>query len=108
MDIQCLKIRLKPDSLDKVKAWVKQFTEMPEVSEALREESIHVESMFIEHTDEGEFLILYQRADDLQKANEFYAKTEHPANVAMRSFVEETWIMDEIYGLELIYDGKPA
>ncbi|MCA1636817.1 MAG: DUF6176 family protein, partial [Acidobacteria bacterium] len=54
----CVKIKLKPNSLEKVREWSKFINDRKdEVLATLRDESVILETAFLDQTDEGDFLI---------------------------------------------------
>jgi hypothetical protein len=54
MEVECFKIRLKPDSLSTVRAWADRMkSEMPEVKKLLASEGIRLESVFLEDGPDG-------------------------------------------------------
>jgi hypothetical protein len=54
VDTHCLKIRLKPDSIERMREWATELRARPdEVLATLRDEGILVESVFLDSTAEG-------------------------------------------------------
>lgn len=82
MEVECFKIRLKPDSLPTVREWAARMnSEMPEVRKLLASEGIVLESVFLEDGPEGASLIYYLRAPDLKKAREVSRASQHPLDL---------------------------
>ncbi len=51
-----VKIKLKPNSLEKVREWAKTLNERKDkVIETLRDESVILESVFLDQNSEGDF-----------------------------------------------------
>lgn len=105
-DLQCLKIRIKDGKSDYAKDWVKGLTDrdLSGLNEVLHNEGMIVESIFFESGENDDYLILYQRADDLVKANEVFNNSTHPVDQAVREFIAETWA--DVQPLELLIDHE--
>lgn len=107
METVCYKIKLKPNSLDKVRDWGKRLmSESSEVAKLLKHEGIIIESAFIEQASEGDFLIYYLRAHDLKKAREVSAASTHPIDIFHRKVMSE--IGDGGSELEKVLDIEAA
>ena len=59
---------------------------------------------FLERTPEADYLLLYQRAEDLVRANEVFNASTHPVDEAVRAFIAETWA--DVRPLELLVDHE--
>jgi hypothetical protein len=69
MDTACVKVRLKPDSLDRVRASAAELNRRSdEVLATLLDEQVVVESVFLDQTSEGDLLIYYLKARLLEEA----------------------------------------
>ncbi|MFE1745393.1 DUF6176 family protein [Coleofasciculus sp. H7-2] len=102
-ETQCLKIRIKPGLTIPVIGWLKNLNnQLDEVRELLRNEGILIESIFLERSKDGDFLILYQKAEDLSKASEAFYHSSSPLALATQKFISETW--GDIQPLELVID----
>jgi len=96
MATRCVRIRLKPGTLSRVREWAAELSRRKaEVLETLREEGVLVESVFLEHAADGDFLIYYMKAPDVRAST-------HPIDAYHRTFKEETWASSE--QLELLVD----
>lgn len=68
-EVVCVRVRLKPGSLARVEEWARTLRERREEAlETLRLEGVTVESVFLEHAPDGDHLIYYMRAQDLERA----------------------------------------
>ncbi len=73
-------MRLKPGCLPRVREWAAELTRRrDEVMATLRDETVRVESAFLDANPEGDFLVYVMRIDD-DETNRFRA-----CNVAGRS-----------------------
>ena len=92
MDTQCVKIRLKPDSIERVREWASELRARPdEVMATLRDEGIVVESAFLDSTADGEFLIYYVKAKSMEAAQEAVQRSTHPIDTYHQQFKTDTW-----------------
>ncbi len=63
----CKRIRLKPGSLPRVYEWAATLTQRrDEALATLKDQGVVVESAFLERAADGDFLVYYMRADDLE------------------------------------------
>ena len=94
-----MRVRLEPGSLPRVREWAAELNaRRDEVMATLRDEGIRVESVFLD----GETLVYYLKADDLDQAREVYARSQHAIDVYHQRFKDETFA--EQTQLELLVD----
>lgn len=99
----CLKIKLKPDSIEKLREWAKVINErQTEALETLRDESVILETVFLDQTEEGDFLIYLIKAESFAKAREAVQKSDHSIDEFHQNFKRETWADGK--QLELLID----
>ena len=99
----CKRIRLKPGSLPRVYEWARTLTaRRDEALATLENEGVTVESAFLERAADGDYLVYYMRAHDLQQASGAAAQSTHPIDQYHQSFKRETW--EERTTLELLVD----
>ncbi|NMG11848.1 DUF6176 family protein [Brasilonema sp. UFV-L1] len=100
---QCLKIKLKPGKTEYAIAWIKNlYNQSEEVKQVLSNEGIIVESIFLEKGSDGEYLILYQKTENLLKAYASFNISNHPLEVATKLFINDCW--KDIQSLEVLFD----
>jgi hypothetical protein len=96
-ETRCVKIRLKPNSIEKVRTWAKTLNEQKDEALAtLRDESVVLETVFLDQTAEGDFLIYVMKAESFERAKEAVQKSVHPIDEYHQNFKRECWV-----------DGKP-
>jgi len=96
-ETRCVKIRLKPNSIEKVRMWAKTLNERKEEALAtLHDESVILETVFLDQTAKGDFLIYLMKAESFQKAKDAVQKSVHAIDVYHQNFKRECWM-----------DGKP-
>lgn len=99
----CVKIKLKPDSIDKAREWARVLNERKDEALAtLRDENVIFECAFLDQTGEGDFLIYLMKAESFEKMGEAVQKTVHEIDEYHRQFKRETWA--ERKQLELLID----
>ena len=104
METQCLKIKLKDGKKEQVRKWCATFANHPELDEVLEQETVIVESLFLDEQEDGDYLFFYLKAESLRKANEFLTTVKHPLNDLSQAFMHECWDMDRVKKLELTLD----
>jgi hypothetical protein len=103
--ILCGRIKIKEGMLKEVRAWFQTLSNRKEeLLEAFASEGVELESVFLEHTSEGDFLIYYMRQDDIEKVYEALAKLQFP----VRLFHVECWkkYCEQCTVLEPLFDLK--
>ena len=99
METVCVRVRLEPGSLRRVREWAAELNaRRDEVLATLRDEGIRVESVFLD----GETLVYYLKADSLEQAREVYARSTHAIDAYHQRFKDETFA--EQTQLELLVD----
>ncbi len=88
----CIKIKLKPNSLEKVREWARTINERKDETLAtLRDENVILECVFLDKTSEGDFLIYLMKAESFEKAKEVFEKSVHAIDEYHQNFKRETW-----------------
>jgi hypothetical protein len=104
MQTVCLKVRLKPGSVQRVREWAAELNRRGnDVLETLRDEGVVVESVFLD-TDDGDCdcLIYYMKALDLEEARNVVRRSQHAIDAFHQQFKQETW--ESRTSLELLID----
>jgi len=103
MKTKCIKIRLKPGCLERAREWAAEINRRSDEALAtLRDEGVSIESVFLDTTGEGDFLIYYMRAIDFEHAKEVVSRSTHPIDAYHQQFKQDCW--DERQHLELLVD----
>ncbi|MGI8668723.1 MAG: DUF6176 family protein [Aridibacter sp.] len=91
-ETRCVKIKLKPNSLNKVSNWAKTINERKdEALVTLRDEGVILETVFLDLTSEGDFLIYVMQAESFQKVNEIFEKSIHEIDKYHQKFMNENY-----------------
>ncbi|EGI76887.1 DUF6176 family protein [Hylemonella gracilis] len=102
-EVICVKVKLKPNSLERVRAWACEINaRRPEALETLARESVWIESVFLDANPLGDYLIYYMRADSLDRATTAALESTAAIDAFHKSFKRETW--SEVQKLELLVD----
>ncbi len=102
-ETRCFKIKLKPNSLEKVREWAKVINERKtEAIKTLRDEAVILETVFLDETSDGDFLIYLMKAESFKKAKEIVQKSVHAIDEFHQNFKRETW--EDGKKLELLID----
>lgn len=101
--VRCVKIKLKPDSLPRVRAWAAEIdARRTEALATLQDEGVVLESFFLDSGEHGDYLIGYIRAGSLEKAADAVRRSTHDIDAPHKAFQKDTWETGE--RLELLVD----
>ena len=96
-------MRLRPGCLDRVRAWAAELTKRrDEVMTTLRDETVRVESAFLESSEGGDFLVYYMRTDDEEQSRRTAQTSTHAIDAYHREFMDA--VVEEREALELLVD----
>jgi hypothetical protein len=99
----CVKVKLKPGSLEQVHEWADELrSRADEVLATLRDEGVAVESVFLDSNEQGDFLVYYMKARSLSAAREAAERSSHPIDAYHERFKAQTW--ESRSSLELLVD----
>jgi len=102
-ETRCVKIRLKPNSIEKMREWAKTINERKdEALETLRDESVILEAVFLDRNSEGDFLIYLMKAESFEKAKEAAKHSSHAIDEYHQNFKSKCWESGE--KLEMLID----
>ncbi len=102
-EVRCVKIELKPDSLERVREWAAYISAHKlEALVTLEDESIVFESFFLDSSDAGDYLIGYIRAGSLAQAAGAVRISTYELDAYHQAFKEATWASGR--ALELLVD----
>ncbi len=97
-ETRCAKIKLRPNSLEKVREWAKVINKRK--AEAL--ETLRDESVFLDQNSEGDFLIYVMKAVNFEKSKEVFEKSAHAIGNNHQNFKDEYW--EDSKKLEMLID----
>lgn len=103
----CVRVRLRPDSLAKVREWAAHINDhRSEAMQTLIAEGVRVESVFLDSSKDGDFLVCYMRAVSHAVARKVAQDSTARIDAFHRAFKKETWV--EVSPLELLVDLQAA
>lgn len=93
MDVSCVVVELKPDSLDRVKEWAKFILDNREEALAtLENEEITIESFFFLTIESKDYLVGYMRAKSMERAHEAVKHSLSQVDAYHQQFKKDTWV----------------
>jgi hypothetical protein len=102
-ETRCWKIKLKPDSIDRVREWARTINDRKDEALAtLRDETVIIEAAFLDKRDDGDYLITIMKAESFEKSGEAAKKSTYAIDVYHRQMMME--IREERTELELLVD----
>jgi Family of unknown function (DUF6176) len=100
---KCVKVALKPGSLPAVREWAMTLnSRRPEVYATLQDEGVVVETVFLEQSADGDYLVYFVKAESLEQANEVAARSSPAIDAFHKQFQRDNW--GERRRLELLID----
>jgi hypothetical protein len=89
----CVRVRLKPGSLLRVREWAAELNaRRDEVMATLRDEGVRIESVFLE----GETLVYFMKVDSIDHARDVYARSKHAIDAYHQRFKDETFAFENL------------
>lgn len=92
--------KIKPGKTDRLREWWDRDEEVDKrVKEPLREEGIMAEASFVEHRDDGDYLLYYIEVEDFDEAMETFLNSDDGHIQRYHDIVEETLVggLDEYH-----------
>lgn len=102
--VLCGRIKIKNGALPEVRQWFQTLNHRrAELLEAFELEGVKLESVFLEQTPEGDFLVYYMRQDDLEKVYENLARLKLPVRLfhveCWKQYCEECTVLEPLFDL---------
>ena len=92
MEIKCVVIELKPNSLERVKEWADFIKNNEDVAlETLENETVTVENFFFVTLKEQDYLIGYMRAKSFEVASNAVKESLLAIDVYHKKFQKDVW-----------------
>ena len=102
-ETRCMKIKLKSGSLERVKEWVLELNQRKdEVIQTLDAEGVVIESVFLDSTEQGDYLIYYMKAESFERAHKVAQESRYEIDVYHRIFKQATF--ETSRALDLLVD----
>ncbi len=91
-ETRCVKIKFKPDSIEKVRSWAQTINERKtEALATLRGEVVILEAVFLDRNSEGDFLIYVMKAGNFEKSKQAVQNSIHAIDEYHQNFKSECW-----------------
>lgn len=102
---ECIRIRLKSGMTGKFLAWAQQIpNRLDEAMLGMHEQGILAEHIFLERTPEGDFLVLYVKAENLDRMRDVFQYSRRKLDLEYKEIVDETWDRSAVMRLEKVMD----
>jgi hypothetical protein len=104
-DIVLRKQKIANGETQQLREWMDEVNEREEEAVGtLKSEGVHSETAFIEHTDEGDFLVYYMKADDMEQVSESFADSSREIDEEHKRVMDDVLENGENVGdFELLY-----
>ena len=103
METRCVRIRLKPDTLEKVREWAEHVnTHKAEAHEILKGEGVIIENAFLDMVAGEHYLIYFMKAKNLAKAQLATAPEPGSLGAYHHQFKKDCW--ESVTPLEQLVD----
>jgi fructose 1,6-bisphosphatase len=101
METRAFRIKLKPNSVDRVRAWAEEIMRRKEEAlETLQDEGVLLECFFLDRGDDGDYLISIMTAEDFERSHAVARDSTHGIDAFHRAFKRDTWeSVDALEGL---------
>jgi hypothetical protein len=101
METRAFRIKLKPNSVDRVWAWAEEIMRRKgEALETLQDEGVLLECFFLDRRDDGDYLISIMTAEDFERSHAAARDSTHGIDAFHRAFKRDTWeSVDALEGL---------
>jgi Family of unknown function (DUF6176) len=103
-EAQCIKYPIKPGRRETLVNWIARLEDRSEeLLEAMAEGGLQAEAVFLEHSVEGDYLLIYTSAPDLKAGMEALARSRLPLNREFDQLMVENLETDKAVSLDLVY-----
>jgi hypothetical protein len=103
METRAFRIRLKPQSGERVRAWAEEIMQRKdEALETLRDEGVVLECFFLDRRDDGDDLICIMVAEDFERSQAVVRDSPHAIDAFHQAFKRDTW--DAVEALERLVE----
>lgn len=92
MKTHAFRIKLKPNSIDRVRTWAEEIMRRKdEALETLRDEGVVLECFFLDRRDDGEYLISIMTSSDIERSQAVGRDSTHDIDAFHQAFKRDTW-----------------
>jgi len=102
---ECIKVRLKPGMTGKFLEWAQQVpNRMEEAKLCMSEQGVIAQHIFLDRSLDGDFIIVYWKAENLAKARAVFQSSRRKMDLEMIEMVESTWDRSQVARLEAVME----
>jgi hypothetical protein len=92
MPTHAFRIKLKPNSIDRVRAWAEEIMRRKdEALETLRHEGVVLECFFLDRRDDGDYMVSIMTTADIERSQSVGRDSTHAIDAFHRAFKRDTW-----------------
>ena len=100
-----LRVRPKPRMTNKFLEWAKQIpNRMEEAKLCMSDQGVIAQHIFLDRSPDGDFIIVYWKAEDLAKARAVFQSSRRKMDLEMIEMVESTWDRSQVARLEPVME----
>ena len=93
MEVNCVIIELKPDSLGLVEEWSRHILlNKDEAISTLQNEGVTIETFFLAKIEDKDYLVAYMRAKSMEKAIEAVKESISEIDAYHQQFKRDVWV----------------
>jgi hypothetical protein len=105
MESQCIRVKLRPGKTEQFLTWANTLTgRLNEVKEALSSEGMLAELMLLERASDGDYIVLYTKAENLAEANDAFEKSGLKLDQEAKKVMSETWDFASVRQVERLLE----
>lgn len=106
-EVQCVKIPFKKGQTGQFLVWVEGLkNRRGEVLEAMRAEGIMSEAVFLESSEDADYMLLYTRANDLKAANQAFQESEIAVDTEFKALMAATLDLQNAKVFDLVFEAS--
>ena len=95
-DVVLVAQRIEPGKTERLREWLEELRSREEAAlETLEDEGVYTETAFIESRADGDYLLTYVEATDLERAFEVYEPSSHEIDREHRAVLSEVLADEE-------------
>lgn len=110
-DVVLTRNRIAPGKTERLREWMAEIrSREDEALETLEREGMHEEAAFLERTDDGDYLVYYMKADDIDEVYESFESSQYDIDREHREVMDEVLVgEDDDRSIDLLYHlSNPA
>jgi L-rhamnose mutarotase len=103
-DVILTKQQVEPGKVDRLREWMAEVADREdEAAATLQNGGILTESAFLEHAEDGTYLVYYMEAENVERAFEAYSNSTHDIDQEHQEVMSEVLVDDDGSEYEPLY-----